>query len=109
MNTKSDKSYVIEFELDGTIISANDNFLHALGYSLEEVRGQHHRMFATPELANSAEYKEFWAKLGKGEYQAGEFMRIAKDGSEVWIQASYNPLSAKASMVSSFTNRSARL
>ncbi|MEM8485780.1 MAG: PAS domain-containing protein [Bacteroidota bacterium] len=83
---------VIEFELDGTIITANDNFLNTLGYSLREVQGQHHSMFATPELANSAEYKAFWEQLGYGEYQSGEFMRVAKDGSNVWIQASYNPI-----------------
>ncbi|MDX1496022.1 MAG: methyl-accepting chemotaxis protein, partial [Salinisphaeraceae bacterium] len=83
---------VIEFELDGTIISANDNFLNALGYSLEEVKGQHHRMFVEPQERESSEYKLFWEKLGRGEYDAGEYRRITKDGSEIWIQASYNPI-----------------
>ena len=83
---------VIEFELDGTIITANDNFLGAVGYSLGEVQGQHHRLFVTPETAASSEYKAFWAKLGRGEYDAGQYCRIAKGGKEIWIQASYNPI-----------------
>jgi len=88
-----DKSQaVIEFNLDGTIITANDNFLGAMGYSLAEVRGQHHRLFMPADKANTAEYREFWAKLGRGDYAAGEFKRVAKGGREVWIQASYNPI-----------------
>lgn len=83
---------VIEFELDGTIIHANDNFLNVMGYSLKEVLGRHHSMFAPPGVAESQEYKSFWAKLGRGEFDSGEYKRIAKDGSEVWIQASYNPI-----------------
>lgn len=83
---------VIEFELDGTIISANENFLNAMGYALGEVQGQHHRMFAEPELAQSTEYADFWASLRKGQFQAAEYKRIAKGGREVWIQASYNPI-----------------
>lgn len=83
---------VIEFELDGTIIKANENFLGAVGYSLDEIQGKHHRIFCAPEFANSAEYKAFWNKLGRGEYEAGEFLRVRKDGSEIWIQASYNPI-----------------
>ena len=83
---------VIEFELDGTIINANSNFLDALGYTLEEVQGQHHRMFAETSYANSHEYKAFWEKLNKGQFDSGEYKRIGKGGKEIWIQASYNPL-----------------
>jgi methyl-accepting chemotaxis protein len=83
---------VIEFNLDGTILTANDNFLHAMGYSLTEVQGQHHRMFVDPVEANSAAYREFWAKLNRGEFQAAEFKRVAKGGREIWIEASYNPV-----------------
>jgi methyl-accepting chemotaxis protein len=83
---------VIEFNLDGTVRTANDNFLRAMGYSLAEVKGQHHRMFVEPALRESAEYREFWAKLGRGEYDAAQYKRIAKGGREVWIQASYNPI-----------------
>lgn len=83
---------VIQFELDGTIISANENFCQAMGYQLSEIQGQHHRIFAPKELANSSEYKDFWTRLGRGEFESGEFKRIAKDGTEVWIQATYNPI-----------------
>ena len=83
---------VIEFELDGTIITANDNFLNAMGYSLEEIQGKHHSMFADEEYANSKEYKDFWANLNKGEFDSGEYKRYGKGGKEIWIQASYNPV-----------------
>ena len=83
---------VIEFEVDGTIRYANQNFLNVLGYSLEEIQGQHHRMFVEPELAQSAEYREFWTALKRGEHYSGEFKRLGKGGKEVWIQASYNPI-----------------
>ncbi len=83
---------VIEFELDGTVITANDNFLNGLGYSLNEIQGRHHRMFCEGAYANSQEYRDFWDKLGRGEFDAGEYKRIKKDGSEIWIQASYNPI-----------------
>lgn len=83
---------VIEFNLDGTIIEANDNFLNALGYRLDEIQGKHHSMFVDDETRRSSEYKEFWAKLNRGEFLAGEFKRIAKSGNEIWIQASYNPI-----------------
>ena len=83
---------VIEFRMDGTIITANQNFLAVLGYSLEEIRGQHHSMFVTPEFRASAEYKEFWAKLNRGEFHSDEYTRLGKGGKEVWIQASYNPI-----------------
>ena len=83
---------VIEFDLNGKILHANDNFLRALGYTLEEVVGQHHSMFVDPAYRSSHEYKEFWAKLGRGEYDANQYKRIGKGGKEVWIQASYNPI-----------------
>jgi methyl-accepting chemotaxis protein len=83
---------VIEFNMDGTIIAANGNFLQALGYSLDEIRGKHHSMFVDPADRNSAEYREFWARLNRGEYQAGEYKRIGRGGKEIWIQASYNPI-----------------
>ncbi|MDH6256766.1 PAS domain-containing methyl-accepting chemotaxis protein [Bradyrhizobium sp. BR13661] len=83
---------VIEFKLDGTIVSANENFCKALGYSLAEIQGKHHSMFVAPAERDGAAYREFWAKLNRGEYQAGEFKRIGKGGREVWILASYNPM-----------------
>ena len=83
---------VIEFNLDGTIITANENFLQTLGYTLSEIKGKHHSMFAEPAYAAGADYKAFWAKLGRGEYDAGQYKRIGKGGKEVWIEASYNPI-----------------
>ncbi|MFK7891316.1 MAG: PAS domain-containing protein, partial [Granulosicoccus sp.] len=83
---------VIEFDLDGVILHANDNFLNTVHYSLEEIKGKHHRMFCEPELVASREYTQFWEALGRGEFHAGEFLRLAKDGSDVWINASYNPI-----------------
>jgi len=83
---------VIEFDLEGRILHANDNFLRVLGYSLDEVQGQHHSMFCAPEFAATPAYKQFWASLAKGEFQQGEYKRVAKDGRDIWIQASYNPV-----------------
>jgi len=83
---------VIEFRMDGTIITANENFLNTLGYSLGEVQGKHHSMFVEPTERGSADYQEFWARLNRGEYQVAEYKRIGKGGKEVWIQASYNPI-----------------
>ena len=83
---------VIEFNLDGTIITANENFLQTMGYQLSDIQGEHHSLFAPNGLAESNEYKQFWQKLNRGEFQAGEYKRIAKNGREVWIQASYNPI-----------------
>jgi methyl-accepting chemotaxis protein len=83
---------VIEFALDGTILNANANFLNALGYTLDEVKGRHHSMFVDAAYGQSPEYRMFWEKLARGEYDAGQYKRIAKDGSEIWIQASYNPI-----------------
>ncbi len=83
---------VIEFNLDGTIITANDNFTNTVGYELDEIIGKHHSMFVEPTYAISSEYKEFWEKLNNGESQTGQFKRINKAGEEVWINASYNPV-----------------
>ena len=83
---------VIEFNMDGTVRSANENFLNTLGYTLDEIRGKHHSMFVAPAERDSAAYREFWAALNRGEYQAAEYKRIGKGGREVWILASYNPL-----------------
>jgi methyl-accepting chemotaxis protein len=83
---------VIEFNLDGTIITANENFLSTLGYSLSEVQGKHHSMFADQQYTASAEYRLFWEKLNRGEYDSGQYKRLGKGGKEVWIQASYNPI-----------------
>ena len=82
----------LQFALDGTILSANDRFLGLMGYSLEEIVGKHHRMFVDAEYAASAGYAQFWAGLGRGEFQAGEFMRLGKGGGAVWTQATYNPV-----------------
>ncbi len=83
---------VIEFELDGTIITANENFTATVGYSLGEIRGSHHQMFVGEEYRRSQDYKEFWNRLGRGEFVSGEFQRFGKGGREIWLQASYNPL-----------------
>ncbi|MDX2095852.1 MAG: PAS domain-containing methyl-accepting chemotaxis protein [Alphaproteobacteria bacterium] len=83
---------VIEFNMDGTIITANENFLKTIGYSLAEIQGKHHSMFAEPAYAQSAEYKEFWAKLNRGEFDSREYKRLGKGGKEVWLRASYNPI-----------------
>lgn len=83
---------VIEFNTDGSILNANENFLATLGYTAEQLKGQHHRIFCQPEYAESAEYKQFWQKLGAGEFVSGQFERFARDGSSIWIEASYNPI-----------------
>ena len=83
---------VIEFDLDGFILSANSNFLGAVGYSLDEIQGKHHSIFCESQYAASPEYKQFWQKLNRGEFDSGEYKRLAKDGSDVWINASYNPI-----------------
>ena len=83
---------VIEFNLDGTIITANENFLKTIGYSLAEIQGKHHSMFVEPAMRDGAAYREFWQSLGRGEYQSAEYKRIGKGGQEIWLQASYNPL-----------------
>ena len=83
---------VIEFKPDGTIVTANANFLSALGYTLEEIVGQHHRIFCAPAFRDSADYRAFWENLGAGRFVADRFQRIAKSGRAIWIQASYNPV-----------------
>ena len=88
----SNSQAVIEFKMDGTIITANENFLNTMGYTLAEIQGKHHSMFVEPAMRDSAAYQEFWAALNRGEYQAGEFQRIGKGGRDIWIQASYNPI-----------------
>ena len=83
---------VIEFNMDGTIVTANENFLKAMGYSLAEIRGKHHSMFVVPADRDSAAYREFWARLNRGEFDAGEYKRLGKGGREIWILATYNPI-----------------
>jgi methyl-accepting chemotaxis protein len=83
---------VIEFSLDGTILDANQNLLTTMGYTLDEIVGQHHRMFVDPAEGSGAAYSSFWERLGRGEFQGGEYKRIAKDGRDVWLQATYNPI-----------------
>ncbi len=83
---------VIEFNPDGTIITANANFSSAMGYALDEILGKHHRMFAEPSYGASDDYRRFWERLNRGEYVAGEFKRFAKGNREIWLQASYNPI-----------------
>ena len=83
---------VIEFDLDGVILDANSNFLSALGYTLDEVKGKHHSIFVEPAFKNSPEYAAFWEQLRKGVYASGEYKRISKLGNAVYIQASYNPI-----------------
>ncbi len=83
---------MIEFTLDSTIVAANSNFLETMGYSLEEIRGRKHSLFVEPAYKESPEYREHWEKLRRGEYQAGQFKRIGKGGTEIWLEASYNPV-----------------
>lgn len=83
---------VISFDLDGTIIDANENYLNATGYCFADVRGHHHRMFITSQEAESAEYHAFWSDLASGRFRSGEYKRIGKDGRELWLQATYNPI-----------------
>jgi methyl-accepting chemotaxis protein len=83
---------IIEFDLTGKILTANENFLAAMGYSLDEIRGKHHRVFCDPAYTQSADYKKFWADLAGGDFVADQFLRFGKNGKEVWINASYNPI-----------------
>ncbi|MFA6967449.1 MAG: methyl-accepting chemotaxis protein [Bosea sp. (in: a-proteobacteria)] len=83
---------VIEFDLSGTILDANDNFLGAVGYTLADVKGKHHRLFIDPTEHGSEAYRRFWEKLARGEYDEGQYLRIGKGGRQVWLQASYNPI-----------------
>ena len=91
--TALDKSQaVIEFNMDGTILSANENFLQTMGYTLSEIKGQHHSMFVDSAYRHSSEYQEFWTILNQGRYHSAEYQRFGKHGKEIWIQASYNPI-----------------
>lgn len=92
LNSLSESQAFIEFDMDGNIQYANENFLGAMGYRLNEIQGKHHSMFVDPEYAASSEYEEFWQKLNRGEFLADEFIRFGKGGKEVWIQATYNPV-----------------
>lgn len=83
---------VIEFDLQGRVLHANDNFLALTGYALHEVQGRHHAMFCTPEMAASQAYQHLWQRLAQGQFDAGEYLRVGKDGRQVWIQATYNPI-----------------
>ncbi|KFE56498.1 chemotaxis protein [Pseudomonas syringae] len=83
---------VIEFDLNGNILSANANFLHTMGYGLNELKGKHHRLFCEPSLINSSEYSEFWRRLNAGEFFGGQFKRVGKHGRVVWLEATYNPV-----------------
>ncbi|TWB51480.1 methyl-accepting chemotaxis protein [Nitrospirillum viridazoti] len=87
---------IIEFALDGTILTANDNFLSAMGYTLAEVKGRHHSLFVAPGYRDSLEYRQFWDSLRRGEFRAAQFKRLGKGGREVWIEASYNPILDRA-------------
>ena len=90
---------IIEFEPDGKIITANQNFCRVLGYELAEIRGKHHSLFVDSDYAKSSDYREFWTKLGRGEFDTCEYKRIGKGGKEIWIQASYNPVLSKSGTV----------
>ena len=91
-----DKSLaIIEFDLTGKILAANANFCQAMGYEAAEIVGKHHSMFVDPDYARSADYKQFWEKLGRGEFDANEYLRFGKGGKEIWIQASYNPVKGR--------------
>jgi methyl-accepting chemotaxis protein len=83
---------IVEFQLDGIILAANENFLAATGYALAEIKDRHHGLLVDEATRNTSEYREFWARLGRGEYQSGEFKRVGKSGRPIWLQASYNPI-----------------
>lgn len=83
---------VIEFDLGGNILTANDNFMNVMNYSLAELKGKHHRMFCEPSLVGSSEYSDFWRRLNAGEFFSGQFKRLGKNGKVVWLEASYNPV-----------------
>ena len=87
---------VIEFDPDGTILTANAKFLDTVGYALSEIQGRHHRMFVDPAERESAAYREFWSVLARGEFKAAEFKRVAKGEREIWLQATYSPVLDRA-------------
>ena len=91
---------IIEFDRSGRILSANANFCRVIGYEPTEIVGKHHSMFVDPGYARSGDYQDFWAKLGRGDFNSREYRRIGKHGAEIWIQATYNPvLDAKGRVV----------
>jgi methyl-accepting chemotaxis protein len=92
LNAISKSQAIIEFDLEGNILTANDNFLTAMGYRLGEIIGKHHSLFISNEYKQSAEYKKFWQLLNDGEYQNAQFLRLGKNNKQVWLQASYNPI-----------------
>ena len=90
---------IIEFLPDGTVIRANDNFCQTMGYAPTEISGRHHSMFVPEDYARSDDYRDFWKRLGQGQFDAREYRRIAKGGRDVWIQASYNPVTDRSGRV----------
>lgn len=90
---------IIEFTPDGTILDANENFLKTVGYRLDEIRGKHHSLFVRPQDRESAEYRAFWAGLARGQALSGEFRRTGKEGRDIWLQASYNPVLGRAGRI----------
>ncbi|WP_269747132.1 PAS domain-containing protein, partial [Elstera litoralis] len=92
LNAISRSQAVIEFALDGTVLTANENFLKVLGYALTDIKGKHHSMFVEAAVSKTTEYQSFWTKLRQGQFISDEFKRIGKGGREVWIQATYNPV-----------------
>jgi len=92
INAINKSQAVIEFNLDGIILNANENFLKTVGYELSEIQGKHHSIFCEPEYRNSTDYKNFWKKLNSGEFDSGQYKRIGKNNKEIWIRASYNPI-----------------
>ncbi|NEU15147.1 PAS domain-containing protein [Methylobacterium sp. BTF04] len=87
---------IIEFAPDGTILTANNNFLKVVGYKLDEIKGRHHRLFVDPIESEGQEYKAFWIALAKGEFKASEYRRFGKSGKPIWLQATYNPILDRA-------------
>lgn len=92
MNAISRSMAVIEFDMSGRVLTANDNFLSTTGYRLDQIQGQHHKMFCEPELANSSEYTNLWSTLNRGQYISGQFKRVDASGNTLWLEASYNPI-----------------
>ena len=93
LSAMSKSQAMIEFDLTGKILQANENFCKALGYTASEIIGKHHSIFCDPSYVASQAYRDFWSRLGRGEFDAAVYKRISKDGGDVWIQASYNPVS----------------
>jgi methyl-accepting chemotaxis protein len=83
---------VIEFDMQGNVVQANQNFLNVMGYSLQDIQGRHHSKFCTAEFVSSAAYQQFWSRLNNGEFFAGQYQRVARNGQTVWLEATYNPV-----------------